>query len=96
LSTDGRVGYYDVEDPTTGVRTTFISSDIGNDVTADSLGNKSVWRKYTISIDTYIGLLRETTGDWAKNYSSYCPLVRIYAEGSVGDLYVGDIFFENV
>ena len=98
-TTDGFVGYYDIEDPTTGVRTSFISACVGNGVNAGTLGNKSVWKKYTLPIETYISLLREQTGgkDWQnKAYTSYCPLVRVWCDGTAGAIYVGDVFFENV
>lgn len=102
MSTDGTVLYCNMLDGSK----TFISMAFPNDQATATV--KSQWIKVSISIQEYIAMLKKATytpnggetrdGDWSRsNYSSYCPLIRFYLESpTAGDVYVGDVFFENV
>ncbi|MBQ9734785.1 MAG: hypothetical protein IJV95_02880 [Clostridia bacterium] len=98
----GHLGIYDIKDPSEG-RDAFLTTALGGQGSFTTLGlTNNTWKKVSLPINDYINLLKETTGDWArKDYTSYCPLFRIYTEGlnsgsaNKAQIYIGDIVFEK-
>ncbi len=99
----GHLGFYDLLDPSQG-RDAFLSTAVRGEGQFTSLGlTNNTWKKVSISIEDYIDLLVSVeNGDWArKDYTSYCPLFRIWTSGLNADsetkayVYIGDIVFEK-
>ena len=99
----GTLGFYDLLDPSQG-RDAFLTSAVSGEGPFTSLGLvNNTWKKVSISIEDYIDLLVSVeNGDWArKDYTSYCPLFRIWTYKLNADsttkayVYIGDIVFEK-